>query len=466
MVKLIGHLLIAVTLPVFASQSYRVDPSTIALGEPVTLTLTSKPGFVDKLDLAPLAENFEIHSRNQGSDGKEESLVLTLYPLHAGRFSLPNFGFRGRPPTLTVSEQSENVPKVRFHFEIEPRQYHMRQFVRLTLEACDDGSLMWQRPQLPTRVGLFVRELNEEQVYVERDGAYCTAHRWNWSVMIASAGVTPLNLPMMEANKFGQRLRFPPPEIKFDSLEIPSWLPVDVAIGKPEISAQPVPEEWPIDRPLSWRMDVVGCYSPESLKNLLRVQLMNHPQFGRYEPVVKESGYDNGVPRHSVVLYPVFPESGDVKLPELVFPWYDAESGKLQQAILPVSNVLIFNPTTQRLKTWLMWLGIVLAVSSVAYILWGQLGWRLRRRRALAGLEQVSSVDELSYKLCSFGLGTRNIPAATLGEWLKFMQQETQTQGVAELVGLVESARYGLAEYEMRDLLQQARTCLSNAKPV
>lgn len=465
MVRMLGSLLFVVALPVLAESSYRIEPATVALGEPVTVTITSKPGMLEKVDLAPLAENFEIHGRNQGGDGKEESLVLTLYPLRTGRHILPNLGLRLRPPTLTVHEQSETVPKVRFGFETTPVQYHMRQFVRLTIEACDDGSLMWQRPQLPTREGLFLRPLNEEQIDVERNGERCTAHRWHWSVMPAVAGENKLNVPMMEANKFGQRLRFPPPEVMLEALPVPAWLPADTAIGKPEILVSPVPEEWPVNRPLAWSMEIVGSYSAEALKNLLRLQLSNLPQFGRYEPVIEEIGNDNGVPRYSVVLYSVFAKPAKGQLPDLIFPWYDNGTGKLQQVKVSAAHLQIFNPAMQRLLTWLVWLGAVLFAVSAAYLAWRHLGWRLRRWRALADLKRIAGVDGLSSHLCAFSLRADTKPSATLGDWQKRMHQEARMQGLEKLVHAVEAARFGESQFELVGLIEQARRCLATAAP-
>jgi hypothetical protein len=458
-------LLVIAALPALAAPAYRVEPASVALGEPVTLTLTSRPGTLEKLDLAPVATDFEILGRTLGGDGKEETLVLTLYPLHSGRIALPNLGLRGRPPAVTVTEQSDTTPKLRFRIETTPETYHVRQSMRLTIEACDDGSLLWQRPQPATREGLFLRPLNEEQLDVERDGEPCTAHRWHWSVLPTVAGATVLPLPMLEAGKFGQRLRFPPPPVQLDALPVPGWLPAEAAIGRPEIAAAPLPGKWPLMRPLAWRIEVGGSYSAEALKNILRLQLANQPQFTDYVPSVEELNSDSGVPRYAVSLYALFSERGEMKLPDLVLPWYDPATGKLQQLSLPGPRVQVFDPARQRLISWMLGLAILIAALAPGYLLWRMLGWRLRRYRALTELKRAADIDDLARRLCAFSLHAGNATAATLGEWQQRMQQEVEMQGLVELVRSVEETRYGNTKTELIAMLEQARDCLASAKP-
>lgn len=448
-----------------AAAGYKLEPSTVALGEPVTLTLTSQPGTLEKLDLSAVAENFEIFSRTLGSDGSKESLVLTLYPLHGGRIALPDLDLPGRPPVVTVTEQSGTTPAVRFRVETAPEIHRVRQSLRLTIEACDDGSLLWQRPQLATREGLLMRPLNEEQVDVERDGKRCTAHRWHWAVLPTVAGVTALPLPMLEAGKFGRRLRFPPPQASLQVLPVPGWLPSEAAIGRPEVSTAPLPVRWPVNRPLVWRIEINGGYSAEALKNILRLQLANQPRFSDYPPGVEELSSDGGVPRHAVSLYAQFRERGDAILPDLVLPWYDPATDTLQQVRLTGARVQVFDPVRARLIAWIAGLASLAGALALAYLLWRTLGWRWRRHRALGGLKRVADIDDLTRRLCGFSLRRGVLPAATLGEWQQRMMQETQTQGLAQLVAAVEQARYGETETELSSLQQQAVDCLSAARP-
>lgn len=467
MVRMLAALLlVAGALPALAAPAYRAEPDTVALGEPIMLTITAGQDRLKNLDLAPLAKDFEIRDLSQGSDGKEANLSLTLYPLRTGRIVLPGFDLRLRAPIITVTEQSENLPRVRFLVETAPQQFHVREPIRFTIEVCDDGSLMWQRPQLATQEGLHLRALNQEQVEVEREGERCTAHRWHWAVQAMVAGVNELPLPMLEASKFGQRLRFPPPQAKLNALPVPNWLPAEASVGRPEISASAIPPQWAIGRPLTWRFEVSGGYSAEALKSLLRLQLANLPQFSDYPPTIEALASNSGVPRHAVSVYAVFGKRGNVRLPDLLLPWYDPASGRLQQVQIKGASVEVVDPARQRLLAWLLGLAGLLAVLLTGYLLWGMLAWRWRRHRALDELRRVTELPDMVRLLCAFSLRAKALPAATLGEWQQRMrQEETQMRGLAGLVAAVEAAHYGETWTELSSLREAALACIGSARP-
>ncbi len=465
MVRAIASFLFALALPALAAPAYRVEPASVALGEPLSVNITARADMLENLDLAPLQKDFEVRDQSQGGDGREASLSLTLYPLRTGRIVLPALGLPMRAPTVTVAERSDSVPRVVFGSETDPREYHVRQAIRLTLEACDDGSLMWQRPQLATTEGLLVRPLNEEQLDVERAGERCTAHRWHWLVQPTTAGEIVPPLPMLEANKFGKQLRFPPPPLNLNAQPVPNWLPADAAVGEPEVSIAPLPAQWPLERPLALRIEVGGNYSTEALKNLLRLQLANLPQFADYPPTVEELAGTGSVPRHALTLYAVFRERGETRLPDIVLPWYDPAGSGLHQVQLKGASLQIFDPVRQRLVAWLPGLAGASIALSIAWLLWRPIAWRVRRYRALAEMKRADSLTALVAQLCAFGFRRGALPAATLGEWKQRMQQETQTQGLAELVTTVEAAHYGEAKTAFAALQSAALACLAKARP-
>lgn len=467
MVKLFAALVFAAAIPpVVAAPVYRAEPTRVALGEPIALTITARPDKIEALDLAPLQKAFEIRDRSQGGDGRETTLSLTLYPLHTGRIVLPDLGLGMRAPVITVDEESGTVPKVRFRVEAVPNPFHVREAVRLTIEACDDGSLMWQRPQLPTQEGLLHRPLNEEQVEVERGGERCTAHRWHWALQATATGEAMLPLSMLEAGKFGARLRFPPPRVGLNVLPVPNWLPSDAAVGRAEISAAPLPAEWPVNRPLGWRVQVRGAYSVEALQNLLRLQLAGLPQFSHYAPAIEPLADDSGVPRYELNVYAVFGERGKAVFPDLLLPWYDPASGRLQQASLKGASVDVVDPARQRLFVGFGVAAGVLLAGALGYLAWGLFAWRLRRRRALAELKRVTELSALVRQLCRFNLSGKPLPAPTLGEWLQHMQHEMRAPGLAETVAAIEAAHYGLALGELAGLRARAIACLEVARPL
>jgi hypothetical protein len=460
MVKRLLALLIAgAAATVSAAPGWKLDRKSVALGEAVTLTLTARPGTLERLDLAPLARSFEILNRNLGRDAREETLTLTLHPLQSGRLDLALPGVPGRA-ALDVADGSKDTPRVRFRVEIVPAEYHARQPVRLTLEACDDGGLQWNRPPLPTREGLLVRALGEDQDDVERDGERCTAHRWHWALTPTAAGANTLTLPMLEANKLGRRLRFPPPQLHLQARPVPAWLPAEAAVGKPSVAAAALPADWPVERPLAWRIEVQGAYSADALRKLMSLQTANQPQLRAYPPTVEPMPGGNAVPRHALTLYLLAHERGAATLPDLAFPWYDTASGRIEQARLPGPSLEIVDPARQRLLTALAVLAALAAAAALGFLGQRRLGWRWRRRVASADFSQATDVADLARRIRAFSLRAGVSPAPTLGAWRDRMERQASAEGMAHLVTALEQARYGTTPAELAVLKRQACDCL------
>lgn len=429
--------------PALAAPAYQVDKREVALGEAISLTLNARPGVLDKIDLAPLARAFELRDRSLSHDPHSESLSVTLYPLAVGRFDLHIPGLPGRAPTVRVDEQSDKVPKVRFRIELDPEHPAARQPFRLTLEACDDGSLLWKRPGLGTVEGLYIRNLPERQFDAERDGERCTAHSWQWAVTPGAAGAFTLPLPTLEAGKFGEQLRYRAPQVQFDIQPIPEWLPLAAAVGKVDIQADTPPPRWPLDRPLVRHFVVDGAYSQSSLEKLLALQLAGQPAFGRYAPTVAAlpPDGDSAMPRFDVTLYASPDTAGRLVFPDLIFPWFDPASGRLLDAGLPAAQVAIFDPQRARLLRLgygaLAALGLVL----LAAYLYRAMRWRLARRRSLARIAAAQSPQQLAAALRAFSLTPDAGPAPSLGIWLAGMPRSGPA--LPDLVARLEQACYG-----------------------
>ncbi len=425
----------------------QLDHTTLALGEPLTLTLIGAA--LEQIDLAPLAADFEVRGRTLSRSGDAETLVLTLYPLHQGRLDLPALpagAARSQPARVTVTAGSADTPQVLFRVESDPAAPIQRQPTRLTLEACDDGSLDWKRPPLPLHAALHHRPLGEEQFDLERDGVRCTAHRWHWMVIPTQAGPLQLSLPMLEAGKFGRQLRFPAPAVAFTVAAVPAWLPLHVAIGQPRLTAEKPPATWPVQRPLAWRFEVVGGYSEEGLKALLALQLHHQPGFNTYAPTLETPpGEDRNSPltRLRVTLYADARETGPLRLPALTLPWFNPAGGRLESLALGGGEVNIVNPVIDFLARWLTRLvGVALLAASFAWAA-RKLAWRWRKRRGLAELAASSDTETLLRAARGFSLGAHPHPAATLGLWRDRLRVEARCEGLDELVAALERARYG-----------------------
>lgn len=452
-----------------------LDRNHIALGESLQLRLTRalKPGLpaLESLDLAPLQRDFEVLERTLGRDGAQETLTLTLYPRRSGRFDLPTLGLPGRALRVTVSEGSERVSRVQWQLSVDPPEPLLRQSATLTLEACDDGSLLWKRPALPSVEGLLLRPLYETEIITTRDGQRCTAHRWHWALLPTASGSYTLPLPVLEAGKFGARLRFAVPALDLRVQPLPAWLPPEAAVGRPELSAEPLPAQAAIAEPLAWRLRVTGGYSAAALQRLLAAQLHTaDPRLDleRYAPQIEAQTGEGAAPVHRVTLYLVPRERAVLELPALQLPWYDPSSGLLQQQGLPAAHLEVVDPQRQRLLRVALGIAAVLVALALGGWLWPGLAWRFWRRQVLRRVQRAPDVEALGAALLAFGPRRGAAPAATLREWQQRMAPHGDAQALAALVQALEQARFGAdgVAPDEAALRQRALVCLRRARRV
>lgn len=451
----------------------QLDRKSLALGEPLTLSLAGRAATLEQIDLAPLKAEFEIFGRTLSQGDGTGVLQLTLYPLKTGRLMIPALGSgrdRSRAIPVRVDASSPTVPAVGIRLYTEPAQPLARQPTRLTLELCDDDSLDWKRPALPLSSQAQHRPLGEEQLDIEQDGVRCTAHRYHWAVLPTQAGEIRLDLPMLEAGKFGQRLRLPPPVATFSAAPLPAWLPLNVAVGKPGLSAETLPAESPIERPLAWRLTVEGGYSVDGLKALLALQLQPFAAWRAYPPTVETlAPEDRNSPltRLAVTLYALPDASGTLAVPALALPYYDPADGRLQQLALPARTLEIYDPFWRKLG-----LGAALTLGAAALLvllqwLYRERQWRQARGRALLAIGNADGPDELGQALRGFAFTPETKPAVTLGQWLERMTgQSRQPEGLAALVAALEARRYGLRFIPLAELQRQAAAVIAKLRPI
>lgn len=454
--------------------AYELDRDTLALGEPLQLRITravsASGASLETLDLGALQRDFEILERTLGRDSAQETLTLTLYARRAGRYTLPTLGLPGRAPRLTVTEGSDRLPRVPWRLSLDPPEPLLRQPTTFTLEACDDGTLLWKRPQLPSAEGLLLRPLNETEIITTRDGQRCTAHRWHWALLPTASGTLRLPLPVAEANKFGTRLRYAAPALEFSARPLPAWLPAEVAVGQPEFVAEPLPAQAVLDQPLAWRLRVSGAYSPQALQQLLAPQLrLADARLGldRYAPQVEPQTTLALLPQQRVTLFLLPRARGSFELPALQLPWYDPASGQLMHARLTPPRLAVVDPLRQRWLWAAAALGAVLASAALLFGLWRLTRWRLRRWRARRCLQQAPDLAALQRVLQAFSLVPGLPPAPTLRDWQQRMAQQCRGPGLEDLVAALERARYGqaLQPADLQALRAQARGWLRGVRP-
>jgi hypothetical protein len=453
-----------------ASLTAQLDRATAALGEPISLTVEARGLNLDALEVAPLDAAFDVFARTRSRGTDSETLVLTLYPRAAGALRIPALHLDNKRTAalpLTVSDGSESVPQVTASWVLEPAAPQVNQPARLTLSICDDGSLQWQRPSLPTQAGRAVRARGEDEGEGDRAGEVCTLHRFHWALLATREGEGMLGVPMLDASRFGERLRFPGPSLSFHAAALPAWLPAHVPPLAPRVQADPLPPRWPLERPLSWRFEVVGGYSADGLKTLLDLQLRDAPALGVYPPLIEAAALDDPaspLSRYVVTLFLQPRASGQLSLPALRLPWYDVARGQMASTVVEGRTLTVFDPRWQLAKQVAGGLAGVLLLAGLIWQGRRMASWRLARRRGLRAIRQARDVAELAQAVRRFSL-TSQPAAPSLGEWQHRVRQETNACDVADAVLQLEQQQFGQVSFALAALQQAFLQALARVRP-
>lgn len=453
-----------------AALTAQLDRTTVALGEPVMLTVQAQGLNLDMLDAGPLGAHFDVFGRTLGRGADGETLTLTLYPRAAGAVRVPPLRLGPQHTAslaLTVVDGSDSVPRVAANWTLEPATLRVDQPARLTLSICDDGGLQWQRPPLPTHAGRVLRPLGEDEGEGERDGEACTLHRFHWALLATRSGVATLAVPMIDARRFGQRLRFPAPTLSFDVEALPAWLPSGVPSVAPALVADPLPSRWPLRRPLSWRVEVTGGYSADGIKAVLDLQLRASPALGVYPPLIEALAPDDPnsrLSRYAITLFLEPRASGALTLPALRFPWYDADRGQLASARVPEKTLTVFDPRWQFAMRLAGSILVVLLLGGLIWRIRGMARWRLARWRGLRAIRQACDAQTLARALRQFSLEGQPC-APSLDLWLQRIQRECNACDVIDAVRQLEQLLFGRASHGAQELQRALVRELARARP-
>jgi hypothetical protein len=233
------------------------------------------------------------------------------------------------------------------------------------------------------------------------------------------------------------------------------------------IQADTLPARWPLQRPLSWRFEVAGGYSMDGLKALLDLQLRESPALGVYPPLIEPVAPDDPnspLSRYAVTLFLQPRASGDITLPTLNLPWYDAARGQVAGVALAGPTLTVFDPRWQRARWAAGGAAGLLLLAALAWHIRRMTRWRLARRRGLRAIRQARDLAELARAVRQFSL-TGQAASPSLGEWQRRLAQETGGCMVAEPVQHLERQLFGQASPDLVMLQQLFVQGLVRARP-
>lgn len=451
------------------------DRKSSVLGEPVLLEIRAVDARepLSSIGLEKLKADFNVYGissntkteRKNGHSINTETMSLTLYPLRSGRLTIPALSYRGsrsKPIALFVAESGKNTAKVIFKTALDTAQPQVRQAATLSLEIYDDGALQWTAPRELLAAGAHQRRLAESQSEEMLDGKRYTVHRYAWALMPLREGKIMVEFPMLDAFKFGTRLRYPVATFKLNSEPVPAYLPVHVPIGKLSIAADPLPQEIALERPVNWIFTVQGYgLSEEGLGKLLSA-MPNNERLRFYPPLIGQTDNERDLSAMQKlrVTLPFVPlQAGSLRLPEINLPYYDPASARLEAVALQPVQVAVFNPLWRTAQKIILGLLLLAGISGSGYWLFVRLRAYLYRRKALLAISRVANVEELHGALLKFPGDDMQLHNYTLQQWLQYMQLRYKTdERLSGLVRKLEAAKYagGKTEVDISRLALEA----------
>lgn len=438
----------------------KVGKTKSPLGEPVLVEVKAidMPVSLSSMNLDKLKQDFNVFSISSNVQSQKiknrtvkiETMSLTLYPLHTGKLRLPAFGLHGkqsRALDIIIGESGKQTTQINFKTEIDSPRPVVRQAFTLSLEIYDDGSRQWTAPVELEAAGLYQQRLAETQREENIAGVRYTVHRYAWSLMPLRDGKLKISFPMLDAFKFGARLRYPVAPVKLDAAAVPAYLPIYVPIGKPEVIQDSLPAELALNRPINWTLSVSGTgISPEGLSKLLSALHRNDSM--RFYPLEISTDANNRATSATQVLRVTLPlvplRAGKMTMPEINLPYYDPERGMLQSVLLPGATVNVFDPVWQRVRMIALVLLVLAGLSIVGYLGYRKLRHIRRKHQCLRAIEISRTADELSAGLMKFDGDVVLQQHPTLQQWLQKLQQKyVVDQRLIELVNQLNSVQYG-----------------------
>lgn len=434
-----------------AQLNAELDKKTALLGEPLRLRITSTAN-LNELDLTPLKNDFEVFSQATSSsrrNGREQSVLeVTLYPLRSGKLMLPGLSLgsiHSRPLPVEITAAAVNLrvwltPSV--PMEREPSTLH--------LEIRDDGSLEWPIPKQLDAPHITLRPLPEQLREEAHGGITTIVHDYRWSVLPLKGDSLRIAFGMLDANKFGQRLRFPVSDVSFRVRAAPAYLPLYLPIGKPTLRTDPLPKPITVGQPVAWNMDIQapGLSAAGALK-LLQYDTPRGLRF--YAPNITPIALDG---HDALRLTLTFVADRDAQIfPALSLAYYDPQQQRIEALNIPSAHLTLRDPLREKMITGAL---LIMSVLLLAWIGYKAKPWlrRLQIKRAwLARIHAAQDTTSLYRAL------TQETPwrAPTLQYWPTALHIDP------ELRAQMEQARFGPQKIEngFTDLKQAwLRTCL------
>jgi len=235
-------------------------------------------------------------------------------------------------------------------------------------------------------------------------------HDYRWSVLPLKGDSLRIAFGMLDANKFGQRLRFPLSDVSFRVRAAPAYLPLHLPIGKPTLRTDPLPKQITVGQPVVWNMDIQapGLSAAGALK-LLQYDTPRGLRF--YAPSVTPITLDGNDALRLTLTFVA--ERGAETFPALSLAYYDPQLQRIEALNIPAARLTLRDPLREKII-----IGVLLVAGVLLFIWIGVKAkpWLRRLQIKRAWLARVQAAQDTTSLYCAL---TQETPwrALTLQHW-------------------------------------------------
>ncbi len=367
-------LLLLLAGPAFAA-TIKVTPDRdpVRMDETFNLVFSSGESVDDDPDFSPLAEDFNILSRNQSSQvsivngkmSKTQEWTLSLSPKRTGAIPIPPIAFgndRSQPASVTVLESGAAKPstgggddaELMLEMEATPKNPYVQAQVIVTVRVLLRVNLAGADLSEPTVTDALVERLGEDRRYSTlRNGREYAVIERKYALFPQKSGllrIDPLQLTAqvevggrsffsrstramrVRSEAVDLKVRPQPPEFTGTH-----WLPA--ADLKLEESWPQNPPQAKADEPITRTLTLRAEGATVSLLPELGADLRLDPTIKQYpdQPALNEEKLPttgiSGTRQEKTALIPAKP--GEYKLPAVEIPWWNTKTERMETTRIP-----------------------------------------------------------------------------------------------------------------------------------
>ncbi len=459
-----------------ASLSLSLDSPRVARGAAVIAEVQARglPSSLERLDLAPLEEDFAVDRLSLDDIPGGQRLRLRLHPRRTGPLAIPALSLDGvRSPSRrlqVVVDRKRGLP-IPVDLQSSATTVWQRQMLRVTFSVTtpDEFAVLRTDPaRLPT---MAVHRLPLRQDTVMRNGHRRQRLRIGWAIHPLAPGTFRIELPPVAYRLGGgTERRWFLPRLALSVKPLPDYLPPTLPVGSLQVTSRLEPEGTLLtrDRLASWIIrlrspDIPPAWFPAVLRGVRSdAAIRFFPASPARRMAADGQGLGSEV-EYRVTFKPL--ADGRLPLPELRIACFDPQTGRLR----------IRHHTPPR--PWVLsggWQALLelagLAISGfLLHVTLRRLRQHQRRRRrvraALVRIANAPTPQDLREALRLHARAMGWPENLTLTGWLRHWQARFRCEpalisGIQRLM----QACYGQASVDMQALRQELYTALRAAR--